>query len=136
MEFIEVSAKTVDDAITKACIELGVSSDKLDIQVISEGSSGFLGFGSKPAVIRAGKKPEEEVVVEKKEVRPEKEVKEEPHVKPQQEKKEVKKEVSKPAKKPAEESKPEIRTEEEIAAMKKTAQDFLSGVFGAMELPV
>ena len=35
MEFIEVSAKTVDDAITKACIELGVSSDKLDIQVIS-----------------------------------------------------------------------------------------------------
>ena len=90
MEFIEVSAKTVDDAITKACIELGVSSDKLDIQVISEGSSGFLGFGSKPAVIRAGKKPEEEVVVEKKEVRPEKEVKEEPHVKPQQEKKEVK----------------------------------------------
>ena len=64
MEFIEVSAKTVDDAITKACIELGVSSDKLDIQVISEGSSGFLGFGSKPAVIRAGKKPEEEVVVE------------------------------------------------------------------------
>ena len=132
MEFIEVSAKTVDDAITKACIELGVSSDKLDIQVISEGSSGFLGFGSKPAVIRAGKKPEEEVVVEKKEVRPEKEVKEEPHVKPQQEKKEVKKEVSKPA----EESKPEIRTEEEIAAMKKTAQDFLSGVFGAMELPV
>ena len=136
MEFIEVSAKTVDDAITKACIELGVSSDKLDIQVISEGSSGFLGFGSKPAVIRAGKKPEEEVVVEKKEVRPEKEGKEEPHVKPQQEKKEVKKEVSKPAKKPAEESKPEIRTEEEIAAMKKTAQDFLSGVFGAMELPV
>ena len=136
MEFIEVSAKTVDDAITKACIELGVSSDKLDIQVISEGSSGFLGFGSKPAVIRAGKKPEEEVVVEKKEVRPEKEVKEEPHVKPQQEKKEVKKEVSKPAKKPAEESKPEIRTEEEIAAMKKTAQDFLSGVFGSMELPV
>lgn len=132
MEFIEVSAKTVDDAITKACIELGVSSDKLDIQVISEGSSGFLGFGSKPAVIRAGKKPEEEVVVEKKEVRPEKEVKEEPHVKPQQEKKEVKKEVSKPA----EESKPEIRTEEEIAAMKKTAQDFLRGVFGAMELPV
>lgn len=136
MEFIEVSAKTVDDAITKACIELGVSSDKLDIQVISEGSSGFLGFGSKPAVIRAGKKPEEEVVVEKKEVRPEKEVKEEPHVKPQQEKKEVKKEGSKPAKKPAEESKPEIRTEEEIVAMKKTAQDFLSGVFGAMELPV
>ena len=57
MEFIEVSAKTVDEAITKACIALGASSDKLEIQVISEGSSGFLGFGSKPAVIRAGRKP-------------------------------------------------------------------------------
>ena len=75
MEFIEVSAKTVDEAITKACIELGASSDKLEIQVISEGSSGFLGFGSKPAVIRAGKKPEEEVI-EKEEVQPEKEEKE------------------------------------------------------------
>ena len=42
MDFIEVSAKTVDDAITKACIELGISSDRLDIQVITEGSSGFL----------------------------------------------------------------------------------------------
>ena len=36
MEFIEVSAKTVDDAITKACIELQAASDKLEIQVISE----------------------------------------------------------------------------------------------------
>ena len=50
MEFIEVSAKTVDDAITKACIELQAASDKLEIQVISEGSSGFFGIGSKPAL--------------------------------------------------------------------------------------
>ena len=58
MDYVEVSAKTVDDAITKACIELEVSSDRLDIQVISEGSSGFLGFGSKPAVIKVRKKEE------------------------------------------------------------------------------
>ena len=58
MDFIEVSAKTVDEAITKACIELEISSDRLDIQVISEGSSGFLGFGSKPAVIKVRKKEE------------------------------------------------------------------------------
>ena len=38
--------------ITKACLELGTSSDQLDIQVISEGSSGFFGIGSKPAVIK------------------------------------------------------------------------------------
>lgn len=56
MEFVEVSAKTVDEAITKACIELEASSDRLEIQVISEGSSGFLGFGSKPAVIKVRKK--------------------------------------------------------------------------------
>ena len=58
MDYVEVSAKTVDEAITKACIELEVSSDRLEIQVISEGSSGFLGFGSKPAVIKVRKKEE------------------------------------------------------------------------------
>lgn len=56
MEYIEVSAKTVNDAITDASIQLGVTSDQLDYEVINEGSSGFLGFGSKPAVIRARKK--------------------------------------------------------------------------------
>ncbi len=47
---MQFSAKTKNEAITKACIELGVSSDQLDIQVISEGSSGFFGIGSKPAL--------------------------------------------------------------------------------------
>lgn len=59
MEYIEVSAKTVDDAITEACQKLGVTSDRLDYQVIEEGSSGFLGIGSKPAVIKAAVKEEE-----------------------------------------------------------------------------
>ena len=58
MEFIEVSAKTKEEAITKACIDLGVASDSLEYQVISEGSSGFLGIGAKPAVIRARRKEE------------------------------------------------------------------------------
>ena len=53
MESIEVSAKTVSEAITEACQKLGVTSDKLDYEVIEEGSSGFLGIGSKPAVIKA-----------------------------------------------------------------------------------
>ncbi len=56
MEYIEVSAKTVNDAITEACQKLGVTSDKLDYQVIEEGSNGFLGIGSKPAVIKAAVK--------------------------------------------------------------------------------
>lgn len=53
MDFIEVSAKTVNDAITEACQRLTVTSDKLEYEVVEEGSSGFLGIGSKPAVIKA-----------------------------------------------------------------------------------
>ena len=59
MEYIEVSAKTVSEAITEACRKLGVTSDRLDYQVIEEGSNGFLGIGSKPAVIKAAVKVEE-----------------------------------------------------------------------------
>ncbi len=53
MEFIEVSAKTLNDAITEACQKLSVTSDKLEYEVVEEGSAGFLGIGSKPAVIKA-----------------------------------------------------------------------------------
>jgi spoIIIJ-associated protein len=55
-DFIQFSAKTKNEAITKACIELGTSSDQLEIQVVSEGSSGLIfGIGSKPAVIKVRK---------------------------------------------------------------------------------
>lgn len=53
MEFIEVSAKTVSEAITEACQKLEVTSDRLVYEVIEEGSNGFLGIGSKPAIIKA-----------------------------------------------------------------------------------
>ncbi len=53
MEYTEFSAKTVNDAITEACQKLLVTSDKLDYIVVEEGSAGFLGIGSKPAVIKA-----------------------------------------------------------------------------------
>ena len=53
MDFTEFSAKTVDDAITEACKSLSITSDKLDYEVVEEGSSGFLGIGSKDAVIKA-----------------------------------------------------------------------------------
>ena len=59
MEFIEVSAKTVSEAITEACQKLGVTSDRLEYSVIEEGSAGFLGIGAKPAVIKAAVKVEE-----------------------------------------------------------------------------
>ena len=43
-EYIEVSAKTVDDAVTKALIQLGTTSDKLDYVVVEKGSTGILGI--------------------------------------------------------------------------------------------
>ena len=53
MDYIEISAKTLEDAITEACQKLSITSDKLDYIVIEEGSNGFLGIGSKPSVIKA-----------------------------------------------------------------------------------
>lgn len=58
MDFKEFSAKTVDDAITEACKEFVITSDKLEYEVVEEGSSGFLGIGAKPAVIKARVKEE------------------------------------------------------------------------------
>ena len=56
---IRVSAKTVEDAITEASIQLGITSDKLEYEVIEKGSAGFLGIGMKQAVIEARRKVEE-----------------------------------------------------------------------------
>lgn len=53
MEYKEFKGKSVDEAVSEACIQFGTSSDKLDIKVIDKGSTGFLGLGSKPAVIQA-----------------------------------------------------------------------------------
>lgn len=61
MEEIKISAKTLEEAITKACVELGVPSDMLDYSVVSQGNNGFLGlgFGAKPYIISAKVKKEE-----------------------------------------------------------------------------
>ena len=203
MEFREITAKTVDEAITKACLEFGISSDNLEIEVVREGTSGFFGIGSKPAIIRVRRKAEEEEFSileelkkeeQKKEAvrkepkkEPRKDIKKEPKKEPKKEnkeprkeavkepKKEVKKDASKPPKKennkPAEkeavkepvvkepavkepavkeapvkketkqevkkeEKKTVVRTDEQVAAMKRDAEKFLAGVFKAMELPV
>ncbi len=52
-EYIEVKEKNLQDAITSACRKLSVTSDRLDYEVIDPGKTGFLGFNSRPAVIRA-----------------------------------------------------------------------------------
>ena len=54
MEYIEVTGKSVDEAITNACLKLETSSDKIEYEVIDKGSNGLFGiFNSKPAKIKA-----------------------------------------------------------------------------------
>ena len=110
VDYITVSAKTLDDAITEALVQLGVTSDRLDYIVVEKGSEGFLGIGRKQAVIKARRKREEKPVEETvEESKVETPVKEE--VKPE------KKTEKKPAKehshtkKNVREEKPEVKSE-------------------------
>lgn len=132
MEFREFSAKTVDEAITKASIEYETSSENLEIQVISQGKAGFLGFGAKPAIIRAAKKEIEEVLTKetaesaRKPAPAKKEEKK--SVKPQavkEEKKEQKRENKKDNRKEIKKENP-VKTQEkpkEIPAPEKLAEE-------------
>ncbi len=105
-DYITVSAKTLDDAITEALVQLGVTSDRLDYIVIEKGSDGFLGIGRKQAVIKARRKREEKPVEEtveeskvetpvKEEVKPEKKTEKKTEKKPAKEHSHTKKNVRK-----------------------------------------
>ena len=122
MEYQEFSAKNVDDAITEACETLMVTSDRLDYEVISNGSSGFLGIASKPAVIKARIKEENAEPV-KEEVSAPKEVKSETKKETKEAVKEEKKEEVK---------KSDVNGDELIAK----ANSFLKEVFDAMKMEV
>lgn len=122
MEYQEFSAKNVDDAITEACETLMVTSDRLDYEVISNGSSGFLGIASKPAVIKARIKEENAEPV-KEEVQAPKEVKSEVKKETKEAVKEEKKEEVK---------KSDVNGDELIAK----ANSFLKEVFDAMKMEV
>ena len=71
MDFIEITAKTLDDAITEACKNFTITSDRLEYEVVEKGTSGIFGFAAKPAIIKARvfdpNAPKEEVKEEKKE---------------------------------------------------------------------
>ncbi|MDY4742835.1 MAG: RNA-binding cell elongation regulator Jag/EloR [Lachnospira sp.] len=161
MEYIEVTGKSVEEAITNACTKLGIPSSKLDYEVIEKGSSGLFGlFNSKPAKIKAREKSEEtddsvkeeakaEVKTEtkaeaktevKKEAKPEskKEFKPEP-------KKEVKADVKTEIKRESksdvmdetkEEPKSEPFSAEQKEEIKKQINAFLDNMFGAMNMTV
>ncbi len=61
MDMITVTAKTLDEAITQALIELGTTSDNLEYTVVEKGSSGFFGLFGKDVVIQAKKKKEDDI---------------------------------------------------------------------------
>lgn len=129
MNKVTVSAKTVNDAITEASIRLGIASTSMDYEVIEKGSAGFLGIGSKQAVITAWNKEDA-----KKE-------------KPKKEKKVEKKEVKEPKKEVVKESVKEIEEVEEIPVKdeklaevepqtKEACEKFLYDVLKAMDMEV
>ena len=160
MDYITVTAKTLDDAITDALVELGVTSDRLDYIVIEKGSEGFLGIGRKQAVIKARRKeePVEEVVTEEvkpveekieKEEKKESKASEKPFKKEHHNKKEhkkdfkkdhkkefkkdsAKKEVVKEAVKAPEKKEIELAPVEEITI--STCKKFVEDVLAAMNM--
>lgn len=126
---IRVSAKTVDDAITEAMIQLGVTSDRLEYDVIEKGSAGFLGIGMKQAVIEARRKKgaeKENDILE--EIKKEAKMEEKKSFK-NDFKKEVKKETKKDTKKPQKELVNESKdtaVKEESPKAKETEKDTLA----------
>ena len=135
MEYIQVSAKTIDDAVLEAAMKLATTREHLEYEVIEKGSAGFLGFGAKDAVIRARALRDDEIELKAKA--------EEKEAVKQEVKKEVKKEIKK-------EFKPEPKKEEVKAPVEKkeepvkkaapgkviSAEDFLKDVFKAMDMEV
>ena len=64
MEYQLFTGKNIEDAVTKASVSLGVTSDKIEYEVVEKGSNGILGIGSKPAKINARVKEEEVLTAE------------------------------------------------------------------------
>ncbi|SHI56469.1 spoIIIJ-associated protein [Butyrivibrio fibrisolvens DSM 3071] len=129
-EYKEYAAKTVSEAITEACAQLSVTSDRLDYQVVSEGSTGFLGMGIKPAIIKARIK-EEEVKAENSFEEKEVSAPSEPVAVNEETLENKESEVSNET--VSEDKAPASFDEEAIVS---AARVFLDDVFKAMEMPV
>ena len=135
-EWIEISAKTVDDAITVGLVSLGTTTDKMDVEVLEKESSGFLGFiGKHDARIRVRiKEVKSSSMPLKKEVRQEKPAKVKDHTEAKAEEKHVTEVHRKPKKKFDENDKGEPVSAERQEKAKSDAVRFLTDVFKAMNL--
>ena len=135
MDYQEFSAKTVQEAITEACTHFVVASDKLDYEVVEEGSTGFLGIGSKSAIIKARVKDEAEIleaeaVAQNEEKALDKEEKKAEKEEAKAEKKEEKEEF-KEAKKESKKEKVVVNAKE----VEEMSIAFLKDVLHAMDIP-
>lgn len=154
-EKITVSAKTLDEAITKALIELQTTSDHLDYEVVQKESSGLLGLFAKPCVIRARvmSEAEEQTLKEKAAKAAEEEARK---LREAEKKAQMERQTAKPAApespkkaeitaEPERSEKPEAEEPEKKSkasakineeAVKTAAKNFLSQVFDAMGMEV
>ena len=135
-EWIEISAKTVDDAINEGLIRLGTTRDKMDVEVLEKESSGFLGFiGRHDAKIRVRfKEVKPAPVVEKKVVKDNKPASVRNNVETKTEEKPVVDIQRKPKKKFDEIEKIEPVSADRQEKAKDDAVKFLTDVFKAMKL--
>lgn len=121
-DYIEVTAKSVEEAITEACVKLGLTSDQIEYEVVEKGSSGFLGIGNKPAQIKAWKKDEKPA---------------EPAENEEAEKKTEKTSESVvSSEKKQNERKVTVLSDSSVEAFSASAKEFLGKVFDAMHLEV
>lgn len=163
MDFITVTAKTVQDAILEASLQLETFRDNIEYEVIEEGSSGFFGIGGKKAVIKARKKTAVEDVL-KEEPKEENSFKRTEKREFHKEKKEIKREVRRekkeiksfeeqtvsedvyteteileekePEKEERKERKVAVLTPEEQEEAKGKAEKFLKDVFASIDMEV
>ena len=138
-QFIDVTGKTEDEAISKALAQLGLDRDDVSVEILERAKSGFLGLGSCPARVRVSYGEEEEPaapapVVEKKPEQPKKPAAEK---RPAPEKKPERKPRPEKAEKPEKEEKnpaPVQDLGEEVDDEKSQAiRKFLTGLLAQME---
>ena len=128
MEYKEFTAKNVDDAITEACESFCVTSDKLDYEVVSSGSSGFLGINAKPAIIKARVKEDKKEEIKIYDIKVDTKVSSKQEVKSKKEKDKAKENVK--------EVEQTVSSDINADEVCDKANKFLKEVFDAMKMEV
>lgn len=122
MEYQKFSGKNVEEALTNASVTFGVTSDKIEYEVVEKGSSGIFGFASKDAVINAKIKKENKEPKVKESIKEEKNIKNE--------------EVSEILNESKAKKSPKKIDEDTIEEIKELATNFITGVCEKMNIEV